>query len=642
MSNYPHLMAEGKIGRMVLRNRIVMPPMVSNFAEKTGEVSERLIRYLERRARGGVGLIIVEGAYVSMEGKGFSAEVGSYDDRLIPGLSRLAKAVQGQGAKIALQLLHGGRQTRTEVTGLPIVAPSPIPCPVVQQVPAAPDKAHIARIVQDFAQAARRAREAGFDAVEVHGAHGYLIHQFLSPLSNQRTDEYGGSKENRVRFASEVLEEVRRTVGPDFPVILRIDAEEFLDGGIDLPLSIYYCQTLAPRLDALHVSGGSYGARGWIVQPYFNEPGLLAPLAGEIRRKVKIPIIAVGRLHSPEKAEEVLARGDADFIAIGRGLLADPDFPLKAKENRANEIMPCLSCCIGCTDRLRSNLDIACVVNPFLGKEYCKPPMLEGKPTCLIIGAGPAGMSAAVMLAERGAKVTLVEKKELMGGQFKWAAKVNFKQPFEKVIDLYRKRLEDLGVRLIRRDATAEWVKEQRADYTILATGSLPYVPSIPGGEGLKTITFGEALEEGVEEDRVLILGGGATGCEVAELLLSKGNKVVLVEVLEQLATDLGSTRLPLLDRLHKMGVESYTKTQVVEVRKDRVLLQREGKSFSVEGIECIIMACGVKPDGGLAKELEKAGVAFQAIGDCRKPQNGFWAVREGFELGMALGRGNS
>ncbi len=636
-SKYPHLMAEGRIGKLVLRNRIVMPPMATNFAEQSGEVTERLIRYLERRAQGGVGLIIAEGAYISKEGQGFSGEVGAHHDGLIPGLTRLAGTVREAGAKIALQLIHAGRQTRSAVTGCPIVGPSAIPCPAVRQVPVALSRDAICRIVDEFGQAARRAKEAGFDGVEIHGAHGYLLHQFLSPLSNQRKDEYGGSKENRVRFAHEVVQAVRKAAGPDFPILFRIDAEEFLEGGIDLALACYYCETLAPRVDALHVSAGSYGSRAWIVQPYFHEPGLLAPLAGEIKTKVSIPVIAVGRIHSPELAEKVLARGDADFIAVGRGLLADPDLPIKAREGREEEIMPCLSCYIGCIDRLKGDLDISCLVNPFLGREHCKPAPLKGRPRCLIIGAGPAGMSAAVMLAERGARVTLVEKRAEAGGQFLWAAKVNFKQPFKKVVDLYRERLEKLEVEWIRKDATPEWVREQKADHIILATGSVPSVPSLPGLGSIPYKTFGEALEQGVREERVLIVGGGATGCELAELLLSLGKKVVLVEMLEKLAGDMGNTGPLLLERLNKMGAESYTGARVEEIQKEQVSIRQNGNLFLLKGIEGLILACGVKPNNVLEKELRELGVAALAVGDCQEPRNGFWAIRAGFELGMAL-----
>jgi NADPH-dependent 2,4-dienoyl-CoA reductase/sulfur reductase-like enzyme len=247
-------------------------------------------------------------------------------------------------------------------------------------------------------------------------------------------------------------------------------------------------------------------------------------------------------------------------------------------------------------------------------------------------------MSAALMLAERGATVTLVERQEQVGGQFLWAAKVNFKQPFAKVVDLCRRRLEGLGVKFIRREATADWVMEQKAHYTILATGSLPFEPPMPGLGLIPHRTFGEALEEGVQGSRVLILGGGATGCEIAELLLSQGRQVILVEMLEQLAGDMGNARPLLLERLRKMGLEAHTKTLIQEIQKDKILLQQDGKTLCLEEIECLILACGVVPNNKLERELRQAGVEVLTVGDCQKPQNGFWAIRAGFELGMTLG----
>jgi NADPH-dependent 2,4-dienoyl-CoA reductase/sulfur reductase-like enzyme len=353
---------------------------------------------------------------------------------------------------------------------------------------------------------------------------------------------------------------------------------------------------------------------------------------------VKVPIIAVGRIHTPELAESVLGRGDADFIAIGRQLLADPDFPEKAEAGRTEDITPCLSCYIGCTDRLRKNLDISCLVNPLVGQEFCRPPRLTAHPQCLIVGAGPAGMSAALAIAERGARVTLVEEKSEVGGQFLWAAKVNFKQPFAKVIQVYKKRLHDLGVKLVTRKATAQWVMDQNTEFTILATGSVPAVPPIPGLEAIRHVTFGEALEKGIPEGKVLIVGGGATGCEVAELLLGQGKKVVLVEMLEQLAGDMGNARPLLLERLSAMGLEAHRKTVVEGIRKGEVLLRADGITRVMKGVECVILACGVVPNNQLECDLRKLGVAVITVGDCQKPQNGFWAIRAGFELGISLG----
>ncbi|MGA3115392.1 MAG: FAD-dependent oxidoreductase [Syntrophobacteraceae bacterium] len=417
MTHYPMLFTPGKIGTLTVRNRIVMPPIATNYASPSGEVTERLICFLEKRGRGGAGLIIVEGAYVSKDGKGFAGSLAIDEDNFIPKLGEFTRRIRATGAAVALQLIHSGRQTKTEITQLPIVAPSDLACPVVQQTPVPLNQAGIVRIVQDFSLAACRAKEAGFDAIEIQGAHGYLIHQFLSPLSNRRDDDYGGSGENRVRFAREILNKVRETVGEAFPVIFRIDAEEYIEGGIDLDLSCFYCEELSPYVNAVHVSAGSYASRAWIVQSYFNTPGLLAPLAGCIRSRIKKPVIAVGRIHTPQLAEEILERGDADFIAMGRALLADPDLPRKAQIGEARTIMPCLSCYLGCSDRLRANLDISCFVNPLVGQEYMTSPKLEGNPHCLIVGGGPAGFSAAIALSERGARITLIEKRDRLGGQ---------------------------------------------------------------------------------------------------------------------------------------------------------------------------------------------------------------------------------
>jgi len=426
-------------------------------------------------------------------------------------------------------------------------------------------------------------------------------------------------------------------VGSHYPIIFRISAKEFLEGGIDLDLSTIYCKELSHRVDCLHVSAGCYGARQWIVQPYSHNPGLLVPLATHIKKSVKIPIITVGRIHSPEFAEEILSKGDADFIAMGRALLADPDLPLKIRDDCIGDILPCLSCYTGCSDRLRLGLDISCLVNPRLGRESVEPPQNKRKSTCVVCGGGPAGLSAALTMAKRGARVLLLEN-EALGGQFLLAARIPFKADFKKLIERYVAQLKNLGAEIIHETAALDLIKQLEPDHIVLATGSVPILPSIPGLGTKKHMTYIEAIKYGVQEHSVLIVGGGSTGCELAELLLTQGKIVTIVEMEANLARDMGNMAPILLDRLAQLKPTVFNNSQVAEIQKDGVFLRKKGSAqVELRGVECVILACGVRPDKTLEKDLRAAEMAFVSIGDCRKPRNGFWAIREGFETAMYL-----
>lgn len=632
---FPYLFSEGNIGNITCRNRIVMPAMETNFAEETGEVNDRVVSYYERRAKGGVGLIIIEGACIAKEGKGFKNDIGIDGDHLIPGLKKLVNAVKRYGAKIAIQLLHAGRQTKSKITGLPIVAPSAIACSSIRDIPVALTKNKIIQIENQYADAARRAKESGFDSIEVHGAHGYLIHQFLSPLSNKRKDVYGGSKKGRLRFALEVLKKIRSAVGDDYPVIFRISAKEFIDGGIDLPLSTYYCKELNPWVQAIHVSSGAYGSETWMVQPYSHEPGLLVPFAGHIKKEIDIPVITVGRIHSPKLANKVIAEENADFIAIGRALIADPDLPVKAEKGDTGEIWNCLSCNIGCVDRLSLQYDAACLVNPWMGKESVITDKMDEAKICLICGGGPSGISAAVGLAERGAKVILAERNKI-GGQLNLAARIPSKKHFTRLIERYIRRLEELGVEVVKLKANINFVKKVDPQLVVLATGSVPNILTLPGLNNIKHMTYVEAFDEEINENNIIIIGGGATGCELAEYLLNKGKTVTIVDKKKQLASELNSMRKILLAHLNKLALKIYTNTEVVQIKKSCIILKKNRcEKILLKGVSCLIFACGVKPTNQLGKELTNAGIDFVSIGDCRKPQNAFWAIREGFETAL-------
>ena len=383
---YEKLFSPITINGMTLKNRTVMPAMGTGYGNADSTVSDRLVAYLARRARGGVGLIISEVCAVLPRGKGFGKEIGAWSDDFIPGLAKLADAVHRAGAKVALQLHHAGRETFEMAAGGMPEAPSAIPSAVLNQPCEAMSLERIAAVTDAFARAAVRAKKAGLDAVEIHGAHGYLLTQFLSPFSNQRTDAYGGSEENRMRFVLEVVAAARRAVGPDFPVLIRVSADELIRGGYDLE----FMKRLAPRLaaagaDAVHASVGVYSTPGNLsIASMDTEPGFNIFRARALREVSNVPVIAVGRIADPEMAENAIARGDADLVSFGRQLLADPDFVNKVRADDLDDVRWCVACNQGCIERLMFEMKSAtCTFNPECGREYRgEPPRWRAGSAC--------------------------------------------------------------------------------------------------------------------------------------------------------------------------------------------------------------------------------------------------------------------
>lgn len=504
MGDFDNLFSTISVGNLQLANRIMMAAVGTNFCTPQGEVTDRLINFLQARAKGGAALLTTEGAYVSTTGRESVHQLGIYRDELVPGLKELTAAVHSEGAKIFIQLIHAGRQTLSSVTGSDLVAPSPVPCKIMQEKPRELSQKEIHELVELFGEAARRAREAGFDGVEILAGHGHLLNQFLSPYTNRRDDQYGGSLENRMRFPLEVLTRVREAAGPEFPISFRISAEEFVEGGLALDDSIAFALQLANKgIDLLHVSGGIYESSPMIVQPMVLPQCFFADKSWRIKVALqhKVPIAVAGRINDPYLAEALLKEGKTDLVAMGRPLLADPEFPRKAQEGRVEDIRKCIGCNQGCMDRMLAQQDITCLSNPLCGYERereIKEAAVKKK--VMVIGGGPAGMETARVAALRGHEVVLYERQKVLGGQMKLAAVPPGKQEVENLENFLIGQLKKLSVKIIAGQAADSLTVEEVApDVVVLATGGRPLLPEIPGIDQ-ENVVFAEEILSGEKQ----------------------------------------------------------------------------------------------------------------------------------------------
>ncbi|MFR9039902.1 MAG: FAD-dependent oxidoreductase, partial [Bilophila wadsworthia] len=471
-----------RINRMTLKNRIIMPAMASYHAAVNGEATEKLLRYHEERAKGGVGMNIVEATYVARSGNSFDLGLGISDDFMIKGLSKLTEAVHRHDGKIAIQLQHGGRFGNPPTSGCPRLLVSMIPGLAPTENSRVMDADDIEGMVGAYVQAARRAVEAGFDAVEIHGAHGYLINQFMSPLTNRREDAYGGSFENRMRFPLEVLRAVRKQVGPGFPILFRYSMEEFMPGGIDMEQAVRIARVMADNgVDMLNVSIGIGESVEYIIPPASVPDGWNADRAAVIKQAVgsRIPVAVVGRICNRKTAEGIIASGKADLVAMGRALLADPFLPAKLAEGRDDEILTCIGCNEGCTGMLNECRPISCALNPRTGYEDDYPMTQADAPTTVVVsGGGPAGCEAALTAAQRGHKVVLFEASPSLGGLANIAALPPGKGVFATLGAYFSAMLPRAGVDVrLNTKADADAVRTLNPDHVIVATGGAPIVP---------------------------------------------------------------------------------------------------------------------------------------------------------------------
>lgn len=616
--------------------------MVTDYGNERGEVTPRLIAYLEARAKGGFGLITVEATTVLPNTSSFPKGLGLWDDHLAKGLSSLAEAVHAHGAKLSVQLYHPGRQTVSALGTQPVSA-SPLPCPVCGDVPKELSQKDIAVLTKAFGEAAARAKSAGCDAVEIHGAHGYLLNQFISPYSNRRVDEYGGILANRMRFPLEVVKAVRRSCGADFPIIVRLSPNERVVGGLTIEESLVVAGMLAEAgVDILSVSTGVYGSMAYIIPNYCLSEGLNVGDAAAIRQRAGIPVAVAGRITDPLMAESIVKTGKADLVMMGRASIVDPELPNKAAAGALEDIRPCISCNQACVGGINGPAAVmSCLVNPSVGHEKeCVIEEASVKKKVMVVGGGPAGLEAARILAKRGHRVVLYERGERLGGQFRIAAIPPEKQPLAKLIRWQTDQAKKAGVTIkIKEEVTARLIKESQPDVVVIATGGKPLVPDIPGA-GAPHVVFAADILEGkaTTKNRVIIMGGGSVGCETADLLLHQNKKVTIVEMLDELAQDAESTqRFFLLTRLKTLGADIRTGTRILEVLRDGVRAESGGQPLELVGFDTVVAAFGVAPENALAGKIEGLVSEVHVIGDAKEPRKAVDAIRDAEALARAI-----
>jgi len=649
---FERLFQVGRIGTMKLRNRLVRPPLYTHLGSPSGEVTQRMIERYAEIAKGGVGLVMTEIVCIDYPvGKAGGNQVRIDDDSVIAGHSELVEAVHAQGAKIGIQLHHGGRQANPLATGgLHIVAPSPIPCEFISQI-APPELAtpreltteEVEQLVQKFVAAAVRAKAAGYDTVQIHGAHGYLVTEFMSPRMNKRTDKYGGDTKGRMTFPLEIVKGIRAAVGPDYPIIFRTCSNEFVEGGITIEEAKVMARMLEEAgVDALDVSAGVYATLPVVFDTTEKEEGWRAYISAEIKKVVSIPVFAVGVIRSPEVAEKILEEGKADFIDLGRTLTADPEWPKKVKEGRVEDIIKCTCCCV-CVDKVLTGLPIRCSLNATTGREreYAVLKPVEKPKKVTIVGGGAAGMEAARVATLRGHNVTLYEKEAELGGQLRLTSVAPGKDKYNWFTDYLKTQMNKLKVNIkLGQEATADSIEKEKPDVVIVATGAEPLIPDILGIKSPKVVTAWDVLGKKVQVsgEKVVVAGGGMVGCETAEFLAQAGNDVTIVEMLDALATDMELVHMiAFLGRLATSNIKAKTGSTVQEITdKGVVIADKEGKRDTVEA-DRVVLALGSRSQRALEETLEGKVPELYVIGDSCRPGRIIDAVYDGSRIARMI-----
>lgn len=649
-----------EIGGVTAKNRIIMAPMQTNLSGYTeGEINERLIEYYTERAKGGVGTIVVGASAVDWDTcKSPVNQKNISFDRHLPGWAALNDEMQSYDVRTFVQIHHAGRQMAPhfldanqepdEPDQKPISA-SDVPEKFMGNTPRPMETAEVEEMVERFGDAALRVKRAGFDGVMLHGAHGYLIEQFMSPYTNRRDDKYGGSFENRLRFPREVIADAREKVGDEYPLAIRISVEEYVDDGYHLEEGVRICEELETEgVDWFDITAGIYEVMPTIFYPFAQEEAYRIHHAEAVREAVDVPVSGVGKIRTPETAERVLRDGQADMVAMARTLLADPEWPKKSRDGRLDEIRPCISC-NHCTQRLFEDKPTACAVNPAAGREIRYNEQLDPVDDPLdvvVVGGGPAGMEAAWRSAQRGNSVTLFEDNEELGGHLLISSTPPEKDSLERFLEWEKRNVaetEGIDVRPGERAGVAD-VTALGPDVVAVATGSSPSLPDIPGsGPGVSAdAVLGGDVDLSRDED-VIVIGGGVVGCETALYLIENGHEIVMLATEPDIATDAGPIyQMHLHEKLEgqqNLPIDSveerltiHTDATPQRVDDGRLLFETDGGQESA-GFDTIVSAVGYESDDELANDLRNEGIKTVVIGDAKNPGELADAVKDGYDF---------
>ena len=638
-----------KIGQMELKNRIVLAAMVANFAKEDGSVTDRLIAYHVNIARGGCSLNVTESSHVSPEGKRITHALGAYNDKLIPGFRELTEAVHAEGGKIAQQIHHGGRECSSEITGLQPIGPSNLASRYSgiskkTDIPRQMTLEDIEIIISKFGDAGQRAREGGFDAVEIHGAHGYLINQFLSPYANKRNDRYGGDIYGRSRFLQEIILDVKKKAGEDFPVLVKLNIHDYVEGGV-VPEDACITAKLAVEAggDAIICSVGLHESRPYIMIPAMQIPPFTnVHFAKMVKEYVDVPVGTVGRIIEPKKAANIIKEGKADFVVMGRGLLADPEWPKKAMEGRYDDIRECIACNQGCIDNIHRMKPFTCLQNPVIGREReFEIQKTERPKKVAVIGGGPAGLESARVAALRGHDVTLYEKEADVGGQVRMGRVPPNRGDLGKMTDYLAGQVRKLGIQLeLGKNVTKETVKNIDAEVIVLATGAVPLVPDIEGIDKKHVVNAVDVLNRKASVGkRIVVIGAGLVGLEVADYLFEQGRDVILLEMLPTTPPDIGNAnRIYFENKFAENGIEIHFGAEVERIDEDGIVYTQKGWVKKLMAIDTVVLATGAVAENSLEKIIrnEKRFSLF-VVGDCVKARNAMEAIYEGSKIGREI-----